>query len=347
MINYLQSLLDEISVHYVPNRIESDAPTMSTGAIRVSDEPLKDFLLKMFFSGFKEPDYYSFDNIDEDYNIMYSLAKQIFESPNQLHQSSMLIADHLFKQSNHPNIKSGELMMAYVDEVLIDDEMLSAIAIVKSESKEQFMKLDQNHSDFLMTLEKGIYPSKIDKACIIFNTNASTGYKCCVLDKTKPGEESVFWNKKFLDIKPFFNDYQKTKVYIQATKSFIDERMKPLYDVEKQDEAFLLNSSKSYFETHEDFEEEGFLNELFGEQDAIKQEFKDYKQDYEDEKGLQVFDDFKVSNAAVKNQSRVFKSVIKLDKNFHVYVHGNRNMIEKGVDDEGRKFYKLYFNDEH
>ena len=38
--------------------------------------------------------------------------------------------------------------------------------------------------------------------------------------------------------------------------------------------------------------------------------------------------------------------VIKLDKNFHFYVHGSRELIEQGVDEEGRKFYKIYYKEE-
>lgn len=38
------------------------------------------------------------------------------------------------------------------------------------------------------------------------------------------------------------------------------------------------------------------------------------------------------------------KCVIKLDKNFHVYIHGDRNLIENGADDRG-KFVKIYYNE--
>jgi hypothetical protein len=48
----------------------------------------------------------------------------------------------------------------------------------------------------------------------------------------------------------------------------------------------------------------------------------------------------------VKKQARVFKSVLKLDKNFHIYIHGNRELIEQGVEKDGRKFYKIYFEKE-
>jgi len=44
--------------------------------------------------------------------------------------------------------------------------------------------------------------------------------------------------------------------------------------------------------------------------------------------------------------ARFLKSVLKLDKNFHVYIHGDRSQIEQGIEADGRKFYKLYYKDE-
>jgi len=61
---------------------------------------------------------------------------------------------------------------------------------------------------------------------------------------------------------------------------------------------------------------------------------------------MEVSDNFDISKQAVKKQARVFKSVLKLDKNFHIYIHGNRDLIEQGVDNNGRKFYKIYYEEE-
>ena len=46
----------------------------------------------------------------------------------------------------------------------------------------------------------------------------------------------------------------------------------------------------------------------------------------------EIADNFEISAQAVKRQARIFKSVLKLDKNFHIYIHGNRELIEKGFD---------------
>ncbi|MCH5684383.1 hypothetical protein LWM68_08955 [Niabella sp. W65] len=79
-------------------------------------------------------------------------------------------------------------------------------------------------------------------------------------------------------------------------------------------------------------------------QDFIES-FDKYKQHYVAERDIEIADNFSISPAAVKSQNRAYKSVIKLDKNFHIYIHGNREMIEHGEDSKGR-YYKLYFNNE-
>jgi hypothetical protein len=57
-------------------------------------------------------------------------------------------------------------------------------------------------------------------------------------------------------------------------------------------------------------------------------------------------DNFAISADAVKRQARVFKSVLKLDTNFHLYIHGDREKIERGVDESGRKSDKIYYEQE-
>jgi hypothetical protein len=79
---------------------------------------------------------------------------------------------------------------------------------------------------------------------------------------------------------------------------------------------------------------------------AVIQSFNQYKENYQQKHELDIADDFTISESAVKKQARIFKSVIKLDKNFHIYVHGNQNLIEQGSDENG-KFYKIYYEKEN
>ena len=77
--------------------------------------------------------------------------------------------------------------------------------------------------------------------------------------------------------------------------------------------------------------------------DCIKKK----KNVYEQEKDLELEENFTISEYAVKKQERKMKSVIKLDQNFHIYVHGGEQLIEQMYDEErGMKYYKLYYKEE-
>ena len=71
--------------------------------------------------------------------------------------------------------------------------------------------------------------------------------------------------------------------------------------------------------------------------------FHAYDEAYRQEHDIDLNDRFDISEQAVKKQARVFKSVLKLDKNFHIYIHGDKQLIEHGVEKDGRKFYKIYY----
>jgi hypothetical protein len=74
--------------------------------------------------------------------------------------------------------------------------------------------------------------------------------------------------------------------------------------------------------------------------------FRKFDDNFRAENKLELPDTFEISAQAVKKQAKIFKSVLKLDKNFHIYIHGDRELIEQGSDPDGRKYYKIYFKEE-
>jgi hypothetical protein len=101
-----------------------------------------------------------------------------------------------------------------------------------------------------------------------------------------------------------------------------------------------------YFKQNESFNKENFEETVFQNEEVINS-FRSYDSNYRQENEIEIQDDFDISAQAVKKQSRFFKSILKLDKNFHVYIHGNKDLIEKGVDNDGRKYYKIYYEKEN
>jgi len=84
-----------------------------------------------------------------------------------------------------------------------------------------------------------------------------------------------------------------------------------------------------------------------GRQSEVIQSFKEFREEYQEDREVKIDKQFEISAPAVKKQAKIFKSVIKLDKNFHIYVHSNRRLIEKGYDDDrDMNYYRIFFKEE-
>lgn len=129
-------------------------------------------------------------------------------------------------------------------------------------------------------------------------------------------------------------------------KTFVTKELPQQFEVTKADQAELINESVKFFKGKEEFDFEDFGNEVLKQPEVI-QSFNDFSNKYQQERDIEIADNFTISDAAVKKQSRAFKSVIKLDKNFHIYVHGNNQYIKKGYDETtGMHYYQLFFKEE-
>jgi hypothetical protein len=101
-----------------------------------------------------------------------------------------------------------------------------------------------------------------------------------------------------------------------------------------------------YFKTKEQFNLQEFADEVIHHPEVVDS-FMDYKRHFESNRKYVIDEEFDIHLAAVKKQQKVFKSVLKLDKNFHVYIHGRQDLLERGYDETvGKKYYKLYFDEE-
>lgn len=82
---------------------------------------------------------------------------------------------------------------------------------------------------------------------------------------------------------------------------------------------------------------------IIGQPDIVNS-FNQFKSSFQQDYDVEIADNFAISESAVKKQARSLKSVIKLNKNFHIYLHGDRELIEQGEDKKG-KFYKVYYHE--
>ena len=147
-------------------------------------------------------------------------------------------------------------------------------------------------------------------------------------------------------MKPRNDSYYKTRTYLDVCKQFVKEVFNDDNDVDPADRVDMLNRTAQYFKENEVFNAGDFEAKVL-EQPEIVEAFKDYKDKYSTLYQVKVEDEFPISEGVVKGMAKQFKSVIKLDKNFHIYMHANRELMEKGYDTEKEmSFYKIYFDSE-
>ena len=171
MINLFNTHIETLAIHRVGNKSRNEAIFLSEQPFNLNDEivPLvKEYFFKPFRE--KEENYYQFAHeVDLDYNDMFKYATEIFDNPANLQEISKRITTHLFEQSNHPHIKNGEVYVTYLTNLSIDNNVVDAIGIFKSELQADFLQFEEKDSNLEMILQQGINLSKLDKGCLIFN----------------------------------------------------------------------------------------------------------------------------------------------------------------------------------
>lgn len=340
-----QSIIDKISLHVVGNKATEEILKLSKQSIAINDD-VNGVLLTYFFNSFKSDEYFVLSHeSDLTLNEVYVYASRIFDNPECLHEQSINLAKHLYEQSTHSKIKSGEFYTVYFKDCIVDGTTTDAIGLFKSENKDTFLKVYPQGDGFEIESEKGVNINKLDKGCLIFNLEKEKGYIVSVVDNTNKGTEAKYWTDDFLHVKPRKDEYHNTQNVMSLCKNFIKEGLPQQFEVSKADQVDFLNKAVEYFKKNENFEMKDFAKVVIGQPEVINS-FNQYKSEYEFARELAVLDRFSISEAAVKKQARALKSVIKLDKNFHIYVHGDRDMIEQGTDEEGRKYYKIYYTEE-
>ena len=346
MISTSETTLEQLALHYIGNKNREETLLLSDTAI-TPDEQLQKIIQTYFLTPFKWDEFYNlFHEESLDLNEVYAAVTGIFDDPDSLPEQSKLLARHLYEQTNHPNIKEGEFYVAFFKDVLIEDELVSAVGLFKSEHRDTYLKINENNGNLFINHDEGIDIHKLDKGCLIFNTEKEKGYLTAIVDNINKREEAVYWRENFLNVIPRNDNYNQTKNALNLCREYVTRQLPSEFEVNKADQADLLNRSVNYFKEKETFNFDEFSEEILQQPEAI-QSFKDFKTTYQEEYAFPENNEFSISAPAVKKQQKVFKSVIKLDKNFHVYVHGNKQWIEKGFDEAaGMHYYKLYYNEE-
>ncbi|MEH6407728.1 MAG: nucleoid-associated protein [Leeuwenhoekiella sp.] len=349
MINLYAAQIESLSIHRIGNKSRTEGVFLSKEQYRLNDEitPLiKEFFFKSFRE--KEENYFHFSHeTDLEFNSLYNFAGNIFASPNNSHEISVEIAKHLYDQSSHPHIKPGELYVAHITGIMLDNEKVDALGIFKSELKQDFLQFREGEENLNMLLEQGVNLSKLDKGTLIFNKNGEEGYKILSIDSNR--YDTKYWLENFMGVEALADDNFYTKKYLKFCQDFAKDVVLPAED--KREEVMFMNRAVNHFAKNDNFEESAFVNDVM-ENPALIPEFQNYKMDRAPKYKIEDLTSFPIANTAVSAARKKMKNLIELDTNIQIKLNfinpeSAEKYIEKGWDEEKQMYYYLvYFNKE-
>lgn len=337
--------IDRIISHGVGRRTEEEGIQTSAGYTDMNpgDEPLiKDFFLK----GINEELAYTLSHsIELRMNEVWHAAHTIFQHESSFIDQSIQLAEQLYESQTHPNVSGGVFHVVHFKGIRIEDELVDGLGIYKTDANQSFLKILPGSGNYRMVADRGMGMKSLDKGCLIIQHEPDQGYHVLLLDKLSRSTQAKYWTEDFLQLNIVENDYHVTNRFLNLAHGFVQEQLPQDFEVEPVDRMGMLQKSLQYFKDNDKMIKTDFEDTVF-EQPEVIDSFRSYTQRNTHDMDVNELDAFDISDYAVRKRTGIFKSVLKLDKNFHIYIHGDRNQIEKGVDEEGRKFYKIYYQNE-
>ena len=344
-ILFPETVIQQCVIHRVGNKNNDEGIVLSDNATKLSTE-LMVTLIKYFLQSFEgKEEAWSFTHVDNvKYNEISSYISEVFKGSGFI-DISKKIAKQLYESSIHPNIKGGELLVVKLYNVNSDGKSVNAIGIFKSETKDTYLRFISLNNNLEVENDLGANVNSLDKGCIVLDYSDEKGFYVFTLDNLNH-TEAKYWTEDFLGIQPRQNEYSFTKEVLTMTRDFVEKVLPMEFTITKAGQVEILNKSVHYFKDNEDFSMQSYEVEVFGNDEMIDS-FNRHKNSYMRKREVKLAENFAISDSAVKKQERRMRSVIKLDKNFHIYVHGGEQLIEQEYDEErGMKYYKLYYREE-
>lgn len=336
--------IQQLMVHQAGNAAQGGQLILSETAHNIPDECWQQALAHFFLKPFDEAEQYRLQTQD---NLVYTIINQLFRNEVSMESGSKTLAEHFHLKSQSVHAKSGEFYMVDFNNIIFDGASYRAVGIFHTTIKDKFLKVKTKPDNIQLSIEEGIDLKKAEKGALILLKEADQGFIVLIHEQSSAKQaDSAFWKSIFLQASPIINSYHNTNEALGMCKLFISNELTEHFETSKTDQIDMLQRSMDYFKTHDQFQLEEFSKEVLYHPEVIES-FAQYKQQYEVAKQINIEEEFAINPSAIQKQQRHFKSILKLDKNFHVYVHGRRDLIEKGYDERtGKHYYKLYFDQE-
>jgi hypothetical protein len=348
MIKRTRAEMPKLIIHKVANKFNSGENVFSDETVRFDQESydlMKNFLTKPFST--LTQSYRFFHPANLKLNELNDCVASIFDDESLFVEHSKYIVNHLYEQSNSAQIKTGDVLVVFLEGIEYKDILTEAIGVFKIENKADFFQTYQENENFDVALVRGISTNKIDKGCLILNTSDTEG--TVVLSVDNNSYDAQYWIKDFLSVKLADDSNAHTKNYLQLCKEFSEEIIAPQFGMSVK--ANFLAETVDYFKENETIKIEDFKNEVF-EHTGYEPQFDEFKKHFETLNDVLIRNSFDVSGSVLKKEKAKLKTEIKLDTNISIKLdvdapEAASEYLERGYcDDRKMKFYKVYFNEE-
>ncbi|MGY0407736.1 MAG: nucleoid-associated protein, partial [Polaribacter sp.] len=296
MIKKTRAEITKCILHKVANKFNSGKNVFSKDLIRFDQESydlMKNFLLKPFSN--LTQSYRFSHHADVRLNELHNYASEIFTEQSTFVEYSKNIVNHLYEQSNSAQIKTGDVLIVFMEGLEFKDVLTEGIGIFKIENKVDFFQTYLDDSEnFDVVIQKGISTKKIDKGCLILNTSDTEGTVVFSVDNNN--YDAQYWIKNFLSVQ-LADDYNShTQSYLEMCKEFSEEVIKP--ELGMQEQGSFLANTVDYFKENESVDYATFKEEVF-EEDKHKELFDDYKKHFETLNDVLIRNNFDVSGVVL------------------------------------------------
>ena len=333
MLEVSESKLMQYVMHYV-----SDGLVLGHEAFPQPEVMLEAAFTQLAFHKLGlEQQYEFFHETDIGFNEVYTYVKSIFDNHPSFLEQSKNIAQHLHSVSQHPNIKSGELFVGLFENCVWNNEVKTALAIVKIDEKEMFLDVKNEQNEMIVNGIDGINVKKINNVVVIVDLGQDE--MPAVFLKTKKKEDVVYWQERFLKLKVADESFHKTNLALTECKKYILKED----SYTNTDKLGFLNKTLEYFRKEEQFQVEDYIETVFEAADEVQKDILiNTVKPYET----------KISESGIVKAEKSYKRKIKLDANIEIQVNVSditqiNELIEVGYDEvTNRKFYKIYFDEE-
>lgn len=280
---------------------------------------------------------------DLNLNPIYSFVKALFAEPERFVEQSNLIAKILYEKSNRPSVMKGELNVIYLTDCELDGQQVDALALLKMEQKERMVRYERDENGIKVVTVEGVNLSKVDKGCLIYNTDEADGYKISIVNKTTKNQDKAYWQDDFLHVRSCQSAYHQTLNLIGLCKDFVKQEMG---DCDKMQRSLAVARAMTVINTQEEVDLNDFAEEVF-QNATLADRFMDYRESSDYARELPS-DTLKIEKKIPKKKIAMPSNMIHLDGNFDIIVRGGEENILKGVDSRnGMKYYQLFFEKEY